>query len=339
MASKRIGPQTVRFNNPPVIIGFGATVGPMEGDGPLGDSFDEVVSDLYAGQDSFEKAERELMKRACHHALAKARIDVKDLNYFLAGDLLNQLITSTFNALPLQTPFMGLYGACSTSMESLSLAAMLCDGEFADKVLIATSSHNATAERQYRYPVEYGSQRRPYAQWTVTGAGAAVVAAGGQGQGPRVTHVTTGKVVDLGITDPFNQGAAMAPAAVDTLMAHFKETGRAPDYYDLIVTGDLAQFGREMAIETAGREGLDLGPRYQDCGVMIFDSERQDVHAGGSGCGCSAAVVFGHLLKQMQQGGSLKRLLAVATGALLSPTSFQQGENIPAIAHAVAIEA
>jgi stage V sporulation protein AD len=339
MASKRIGAQTVRFASPPVILGAGVAAGPMEGDGPLGGSFDEVVPDLYLGQQTYEKAERELMKRACHHALAKARIDVKDLNYFLAGDLLNQLITSTFNALPLQTPFLGLYGACSTSMESLGLAAMLCDGGFADKVLVATSSHNATAERQYRYPVEYGSQRRPYAQWTVTAAGAAVVAAAGQGEGPRITHVTTGKVVDLGIKDPFDQGAAMAPAAIDTMLAHFNETGRSADYYDLIVTGDLASFGKEMALEVARRAGLELGDRYEDCGVMIYDRSRQDVHSGGSGCGCSAAVVFGHLLKQVSAGGRVRRLLVVATGALLSPTTFQQGENIPAIAHAVAIEA
>lgn len=339
MATKRLGPQTVFLENQPVMIGAAAVVGPMEADGPLGASFDEAVGDLYAEQETYEKAERELMKRAVNRALEKARTDLKDLNYFLAGDLLNQLITSSFNAVSLNTPFFGLYGACSTSMESLGLAAMLCDGGFADKVLVSTSSHNATAERQYRYPVEYGTQRRPYAQWTVTAAGAAVITASGQGKGPRITHVTTGKVVDLGIKDPFNQGAAMAPAAVDTMMAHFNDTKRAPNYYDLILTGDLGHFGREMAVRIAREQGLELGDNYQDGGIMIYDNARQDVHSGGSGCGCSAAVVFGHLLKEMNQNQKPARLLVVATGALLSPTSFQQGENIPAIAHAVAIEA
>jgi stage V sporulation protein AD len=338
VARKRLGLQTVALENPPVIIGKAAVAGPMEAQGPLGKEYDLTYPDLILGQQSFEKAERTMVQDACRLALQSAGIKgmPPEIDYFLAGDLLNQIISSTFSALPLGVPFFGLYGACSTLCESLSLGAMLIDGGYADKVLCATASHNCTAERQYRYPTEYGGQRKPYAQWTVTGSGALVVAA--QGTGPRITHVTTGRVMDYGIPDPFNQGAAMAPAAVHTIAAHFSDTGRTADYYDLIVTGDLARFGQEMALRLAGEQKLGLTyENYKDCGVLVFDNTTQDVHSGGSGCGCSAIVTCGHLLKEMARG-KLGKLLLVATGALLSPTTFQQGENIPAIAHAVAIE-
>ncbi len=337
MARKRLGYQTVRFDFPPVITGFGAVAGPTEAQGPLGDQFDHTYPDLVVGQKSFEKAEQIMMQDACKIALQKAGIQGQQpkVDYFLAGDLLNQIITANFSALSLGVPFLGMYGACSTFCETMAVGAMLIDGGFADAVLCAVSSHNGTAERQYRYPVEYGSQRKAYAQFTVTGAGAVVLK--GQGAGPRITHVTTGKVNDLGVKDPFNQGAAMAPAAVDTIEVHLKDTGRSIDYYDLVVTGDLARFGQEMAIRLAAERKITLGDRYQDCGVLLYDLQRQDVHAGGSGCACSALVTCGHLLKQMQQQ-KLRKLLVVATGALLSPTTFQQGENLPAIAHAVAIE-
>jgi stage V sporulation protein AD len=337
VARKRLGLQTVRLENPPVIIGHAAVAGPMEAEGPLGGEFDHTYADLMLGQQSFEKAERIMLQDACQLALEHAGLKgaPPPVDYFLAGDLLNQIISSTFSALPLGIPFLGLYGACSTFCESLSVGSMLVDGGFADRVLCATASHNATAERQYRYPVEYGGQRKPYAQWTVTGAGAVVLAAAGDG--PHITHVTTGKVADMGIKDPFNQGAAMAPAAVDTIDAHCKDTGRAPEYYDLIVTGDLAHFGVEMATKLAAERNLFLGDRHRDCGVLIYDNERQDVHSGGSGCGCSASVACGHLFREFKRG-RIKRMLLVATGALLSPTTFQQGENIPTIAHAVAIE-
>ncbi|MFZ5827626.1 MAG: stage V sporulation protein AD [Bacillota bacterium] len=338
MAKKRLGMRTVYLEHQPYIVGAAAVAGPMEAEGPLGNDYDQTYPDLMIGQQSFEKAERQMMIDACNLALQKANITEKPpkVDYFLAGDLLNQIITSSFAGLQLAIPFLGLYGACSTFSQSLSIGAMLIDGGFADKVLCSVSSHNASAERQYRYPVEYGSQRKPYAQWTVTGAGAVVLAA--SGQGPRITHVTTGKVTDMGIKDPFDQGAAMAPAAVDTIVTHLKDTGRNADYYDLIVTGDLARFGRDMAVKLAAQQNVVLGERYQDCGIMVYDNTRQDVHSGGSGCGCSAIVTCGHLLKQMSQG-KLKKLLLVATGALLSPTTFQQGENIPTIAHAVALEA
>lgn len=337
MAKKRLGYQTVQLTSPPFIVGAAAVAGPMEAQGPLGHEFDQTYPDLLAGQKSFEKAERLMMQDACQLALKKAGItgSPPKVDYFLAGDLLNQLITSTFSALPLAVPFLGLYGACSTFAESLGLGAMLIDGGYADKVLCATGSHNAASERQFRYPTEYGSQRKPYAQWTVTGAGAAVLNA--TGSGPRITHVTIGKVTDMGIKDPFDQGAAMAPAAVDTIDVHLKDTGRSPEYYDLIVTGDLARFGRQMAIRLAAERNLVLGERYQDCGALVYDNEKQDVHSGGSGCASSAIVTCGHLLKEMSRG-KIKKLLVVATGALFSPTTFQQGENIPTIAHAVAIE-
>lgn len=337
MTQKRLGYQTVRLEVPPAIIGAAAVAGPMEAAGPLGQEYDQTYPDLMIGQKSFEAAERIMMQDACKLALKKAGVtgNPPPIDYFLAGDLMNQLVTSSFSALPLGIPFLGMYGACSTLCESLSIGAMLIDGGFAEKVLCATGSHNASSERQYRYPTEYGGQRKPYAQWTVTGAGALVLAM--TGMGPRITHVTTGKVMDLGIKDPFNQGAAMAPAAISTIKAHLSDTGRNVDYYDLIVTGDLARYGREMALRLAAEQQLTLGESFQDCGIMVFDNTQQDVHSGGSGCGCSAIVTCGHLLKEMSRG-KLKKILLVATGALFSPTTFQQGENIPTIAHAVAIE-
>jgi stage V sporulation protein AD len=329
--------QTVQLEQPVIIAGAAAVAGPMEADGPLGSEYDMTYPDLVIGQKSFEAAERLMMQDACKLALQHAGISGSPpkVDYFIAGDLMNQITTSSFSAQPLGLPFLGVFGACSTLCESLSIGAMLIDGGYADKVLCATGSHNCTAERQFRYPTEYGGQRRPYAQWTVTGAGGVVLAA--EGQGPHITFVTTGKVTDMGIKDPLDQGAAMAPAAVDTIDIHLKDTGRSADYYDLIVTGDLARFGQQMAIRLAAERQLTLGARYKDCGVLVFDNERQDVHSGGSGCGCSAIVTCGHLLKEMQRG-KIKKLLVVATGSLFSPTTSQQGENIPTIAHAVAIE-
>lgn len=336
VAEKRLGRQTVAFQNPPVIVGMAAVAGPKEGEGPLGADFDHVYRDVTLGQDSFEKAEREMMKNACLTALQKAGLTPADVDFFLAGDLLNQIITASFTALEIGAPYLGVYGACSTSAEGLALAAMLIDGGFARRVLVACSSHNATAERQYRYPVEYGGQRKPYSQWTVTGAGAAVLSR--EGEGPRVTHATLGKVFDHGVKDPYNQGAAMAPAAADTIVRHLLDTGRRPEDYDLIATGDLARFGHQLARELVARDaGITLGDNFTDCGILIY-REDQGVHSGGSGCACSAVVTFGHFAREMERG-RIRRLLLVATGALLSTTSAQQGENIPAVAHGVVIEA
>lgn len=333
--SKKIGGQTVKFTYPPVITGAAAVVGPMEGEGPLREYFDYIYTDNICGQASFEKAERQMVQNACYLALQSIQKVHKDMDFYLSGDLLNQITTSGFSASKMDVPYFGLYGACSTLGESLALGGMLIDGGFADQVLVSTSSHNCTSERQYRYPTEYGGQRPPYAQWTVSGAGAAVVAR--EGSGPRITFVTVGKVLDMGIKDPFNMGAAMAPAAAKTMVSHFAETGRAPAYYDLILTGDLGRFGRDLAIQlTAEYGGFDLSKNYSDCGIMIYKPD-QDVHSGGSGCGCSATVTWGYIFKEMKKG-NLKKVLVVPTGALHSPTTFQQGENIPAIAYAVALE-
>ncbi len=250
---------------------------------------------------------------------------------------MNQIISNSFAARSLGVPYIGVFGACSTSMESLALASMLVNSGAAEHVLAGTCSHNCTAEKQFRYPTEYGSQKPPTAQYTVTGAGAAVVA--NKGEGPVVECATIGKVIDLGITDPFNMGAAMAPAAVDTIQAHFNDTGRSPSDYDLIVTGDLAGVGHPIAKELLLKNGVPMNDTvFGDCGLMVYDVQKQKVQAGGSGCGCSAVVTYGHLLKRIKKG-ELKRILVVATGALLSPLSFQQGESIPCIAHAVAISA
>lgn len=331
---KRLG-ETLRFANPPYVIGWGSAVGPMEGQGPLGKTFDMVYPDLTMGEESFEKAERKLLEEACRRALQRAMLQEADIDLFLAGDLLNQITTSSFTALKVGAPFAGLYGACSTFALGIALGAALIDGGFCRRVLVGAASHNATAERQYRYPTEYGALRKPYSQWTVTGAGAVVLA--DEGSGPRVTLATLGKVADMGVKDPYNQGAAMAPAALQTIQTHLSDTNKAPEAYNMIATGDLAAFGRQMALDLARKQGMHLDAVLHDCGEMIFDREKQDVHSGGSGCGCSASVFCGHFMQQFGQN-KLQHLLLVATGALLSTTTFQQGENIPSVAHAVAIE-
>ena len=335
MAQKRLGKQTIRLSNPPSMLAAAAVVGPKEGEGPLSKYFDMIQKDDYFGQDSWEKAESKFVEEAVKRAIIKSGVSITAIDYMLAGDLLNQIISSSFAARNLQIPYLGMYGACSTMAESISIGSMIIDGGYADHVICATSSHFSSAERQYRFPLEQGVQRPPYAQWTVTGSGATMLAS--TGNGPYVTHITTGKVVDFGIKDANNMGAAMAPAAVDTISAHFKETGRAPGYYDLIVTGDLAAVGKEIALELLKKEGIDIQNNYNDCGCMIFDNANQDTHSGGSGCGCSASVLNGYLHNQLKHG-ELNRLLFVATGALLSPISAWQGESIPCIAHAVAIE-
>ena len=273
-----------------------------------------------------------MQSRALEQAMKKGGLKPGDLDYILAGDLLNQCIGTSFGLRDFQIPFFGLYGACSTMGESIALASLLIDGGFARIVGAMTSSHYCTAERQYRMPVPYGSQRTPTAQWTATAAGCCIL--GTQGEGPYVTHVTCGRIVDKGITDANNMGAAMAPAAYDTLAAHFRETGRKPTDYDLILTGDLGALGHEIVIDFFARDGIDMRHNYRDCGLMLYDLKKQDMHAGGSGCGCCAAVLNGYLLRQMRQK-KLQRILFAPTGALLSPTSSFQGESIPSICHAV----
>ena len=335
MNQKRLGRQTVALERPPALIGWAAVAGQKERKGPLGALFSATSEDDTFGESSWEKAESAMQRLALSTALDRAGLAGSALDYVLAGDLLNQCISSTFALRGREVPFFGLYGACSTMAESLSLASLLLDGGFGRYAAALTSSHFCSAERQYRTPLEYGGQRTPTAQWTVTGSGAVILDA--QGTGPRVTHVTTGKIVDKGIRDPANMGAAMAPAAYDTIRAHFSETGRKPSDYDLIATGDLGELGKEIVADFFHRDGVEL-PNLTDCGLLIYDMEQQDVHCGGSGCGCSAAVLSALFLPGMMEG-RWKRILFCGTGALLSPTSTQQGETIPGICHAVALEA
>lgn len=334
MAVKKIGKQTVQFLNPPTILSTSTIVGPKEGEGPLRDYFDKILIDDLYGENSWEMAESKILREAVKTAIQKSNLNISDIEYMFSGDLLNQLMSTSFAARDLKIPFFGLYGACSTMAESLSLGAITIDGGFADHIVAVTSSHFSSAERQYRFPLELGNQRKLTAQWTVTGSGAAIVSS--FGAGPKITHVTTGKVVDLGIKDANNMGAAMAPAAMDTIVIHFQDTGFSPDSYDLIVTGDLGAIGKEIAEEMILDKGYNITKVYNDCGLLIFDNMAQDTHAGGSGCGCSAAVFCGYIYKEMEKR-NLNRVLLVSTGALLSTTSAQQGQSIPSVAHAVTI--
>lgn len=329
------GHQSWIFNSKPTIIGSAAVGGPFEGNGALADDFDILYEDLWLGQDSYEKAEKALLEHACERAIQKSKIQKGDINFFLSGDLMNQIISSSFTARALGIPFLGIFGACSSSMEGLSLAAQLIDNKCAKYVVAAASSHNAAAEKQFRYPTDYGVQKPPSAQWTVTGAGAVVLAE--NGNGPKVTSATIGRVVDMGISDPFNVGAAMAPAAVDTIEAHFRDLHIDASHYDLIATGDLGKVGHEIAISLFKKHGIKMPQNiFTDCGLLIYKKE-QPSFSGGSGCGCSATVTYGHLLNRMRKG-ELKKILIVATGALMSPISYQQKESIPCVAHAVSIE-
>jgi stage V sporulation protein AD len=331
-----VGRQSWSFDRKPVIIGTGTAVGPEEGRGPLHADFDIINDCMECGEKTWEKAEKRLMEDAAQEAVKKAGLSPDEVNFYIGGDLLNQIISNSFAARSLGIPYLGIFGACSTSMEGLALASMLVQTGGARYALAGTCSHNCTAEKQFRYPTEYGAQKPPTAQYTVTGAGAAVVAA--EGDGPRVLRATIGKVLDMGIKNPYNMGAAMAPAAVDTIETHCRDFGIDPGEYDLIVTGDLASVGFDIANELFSQHAFPIrNTTYFDCGLMIYNMEEQNVQAGGSGCGCSATVTYGHLMKKLAKG-DLNRILVVATGALLSPLSFQQGESIPCIAHAVAIE-
>ena len=338
MATRRLGQQTVCLPMKPAICAGAACVGPKEGEGPLGAVFDRVMEDELYGQQSFELAERQMVLDAARMAIQKAAFRESDVQFFMGGDLLNQIISASFAARELAVPFIGLYGACSTMSEGLCVGSMLVDGGHADHVLFVASSHFCTAERQYRFPLEYGNQRTPTAQWTVTGAGATLLSLSPRTPPmARVTQVCMGRVVDLGVTDANNMGAAMAPAAADTLLALLEDTHTAPSDYDLIVTGDLGQVGHSLLLKLMLEQGMPLRENCcQDCGLMIYD-DAQDTHAGGSGCGCSASVLNGYLLPRLQTG-ELRRIIFMSTGALMSPTSSLQGESIPGVAHAVVLE-
>ena len=331
----RLGRQTLSLERPPVILSHAAVGGRQEGEGPLSAYFDCLCEDSFFGEKTWEKAESAMQKTALSKALEKSSFSPEDLDYVLAGDLLNQCIGTSFGLREFGIPFYGLYGACSTMGESIALASLLLAGGCARKIAAMPSSHFCTAERQYRMPVPYGSQRTPTAQWTATAAGCVILAA--EGQGPYVTHVTCGKIVDRGITDANNMGAAMAPAAYDTLSAHFAATGTGPQDYDLVITGDLGVLGHRIVMDLFAQDGVDMGKNYKDCGMLLYDIQAQDMHAGASGCGCAASVLCGYLLREMA-GGKWNKILFAPTGALLSPTSSFQGESIPSICHAVVIE-
>ncbi len=332
---KRLGKKTVILPSQPHIIETSSIVGKKEGEGPLAKYFDFILSDEYWGEKSFEKTEIKILKENLNKVLQKANKTPEDINYVLAGDLLNQCISSSYAVRESEIPFIGLYGACSTMVESMALGSMIVDGGFADNVLAITSSHFCSAERQFRFPLEQGTQRPPTSQWTVTGSGAAIIST--DQKGPKITHVTIGSVVDMGIKDANNMGAAMAPAAADTIYSHLKETGRAPNYYDLIVTGDLGYIGGEILKDLLQKNDINIKNRYNDCGILMFDKQKQDTHSGGSGCGCCGSVFAGFLYEKLQKK-ELNKILLVATGALMSTTAVQQGEAIEGIAHAIAIE-
>ena len=332
---ERVGESTIRLIRQPAILGYAAVGGKKEGEGPLGRYLDAVFEDAHLGMDTWEQAESALQKEAMTRAIEKAGILKNRLQVLFAGDLLNQNIASTFGLREMEVPLIGQFGACSTMGQTLALAALFVDSGSADLCGAVTSSHFCTAERQFRFPLEYGGQRTPTSQWTATASGACVV---GVGNGVRVDSICFGRVCDLGVTDMANMGAAMAPAAADTIARYLRDTGTTPQDYDLIATGDLGQVGSELCRQLMEEKGVTLGGNYTDCGLLLFDRQRQDVHAGGSGCGCSAAVLCAHLLPLMEKG-AFRRVLFCPTGALMSPTSSQQGESIPGICHAVCLVA
>lgn len=334
MANNRIGKRTVKLKNKPTIISTSSIVGPKEADGPLKDYFDIKIDDDLYGEKSWEFAESKMVQTVVQHAVSKANKSISDVNYMIAGDLLNQLLSTSFAAREVSIPFLGVYGACSTMSQSLSIGAMIVDGGFADLVVAATSSHYCTAERQFRFPLELGNQKPMTAQWTVTGSGCSLIS--NNGEGPKIKYLTIGKVIDEGITDANNMGAAMAPAAIDTIFSYFDDTKDDPNSFDMIATGDLGKVGMQITIDLLKEKGLDISKVYTDCGVEIFDLESQDVHCGGSGCGCSASVFNGYIYK-MLKSKKFNKVMLVSTGALLSPTSTLQKESIPSVAHAVVI--
>jgi len=330
--------EVIKLNKPVYILSSAAVGSAKEKDGPLGDYFDITDKDIKFGMDTFEAGESEMQRLALNTALKKAKTHHKELNAILAGDLLNQCTSSTYGLIEFDAPFIGLYGACSTMAEGLALGSLLIDGGHFSKIAAATASHFCAAERQFRFPLEYGGQRPPTAQWTVTAAGAAILSgASADSAGPQITEVLFGKIIDKGVTDLTNMGAAMAPAAVDTILKYFRETGANPSDFDIIATGDLGAEGKRITENLLLSEGLDIREKYNDCGLMIYDCERQDVHSGGSGCGCSAGVFCGYLMSKLMLG-EYKNILLICTGALMSPGSVMQGNSIPGIAHLVHVQ-
>ena len=331
----RIGKQTICFDNPPTILESASIVGPKEANGPLATYFDKCLEDEFWGEKSWEKAESKIIKETVNLVVSKSNLTTQDIDYIFAGDLLNQCISCDFGLRDTNIPYFGVFGACSTFAESMCLGSVFVEGKGAKNVICATSSHFCSAEKQFRFPLELGTQRPPTAQWTVTGSGAVILSS--KGEGPHITNITPGKIVDMGVKDANNMGAAMAPAALDTLITHFQDTGRKPSYYDAIITGDLGHVGKDILKDMAQSKGYNINSNYNDCGVLIFDKEKQDTHSGGSGCACIATVFSGYFFEQLKEK-KIKRILLIATGALMNSTSMQQGESIPGIAHAISIE-
>ncbi|WP_310605182.1 stage V sporulation protein AD [Anaerosporobacter sp.] len=348
MSQKMMGSRSVQFATPTYIVGSYSLVGKKEGEGPLSTYFDEIEEDPMFGGETWEEAESRLQYKTASKALESAGYKQEEIRYLVAGDLLGQLIATSFGLMDLQIPLFGIYGACSTMGESMSLGATLVDGGFADKVMALTSSHFGGAEKQFRFPLDYGNQRPLAATWTVTGSGAVVIVSEEEmnkhrqknnSQEPyiKITGITTGKVVDFGVKDSMNMGACMAPSACDVIYHNLKDFNYNPEEYDKIITGDLGYVGKDILLDMLKEKGYDITSRYMDCGIEIFSQEEQDTHSGGSGCGCSASTLTGYIFKKMKKQ-EWKKVLFVPTGALLSPVSFNEGNSVPGIAHGVMLE-
>jgi stage V sporulation protein AD len=342
--TKIVGKQSVSFTNPPYIIAAASIAGKKEGEGPMGAHFDVIHQDPLVGKDSWEEAESELIRQAATKALEKAGLKNTDIRYLVGGDLLGQLIATSFGIAELEIPTFGLYGACSTMGEAMSVGSILVDGGFAGRVLALTSSHFAGAEKQFRFPLDYGNQRPYSASWTVTGSGAVILGDQNSYQSKDneapvvIKGITTGKIIDFGLKDSMNMGACMAPAAYETIRQNFEDFGVQPSYYDKIITGDLGYVGKNILIDLLKEKNYDITANHMDCGIEIFDKDSQDTHSGGSGCGCSALIFTGYILKQLRSR-AWKRVLFIPTGALLSQVSYNEGKTVPGIAHAVIVEA
>lgn len=337
--NKKVGKQSVAFEHPPYITGFSSVTGQKEIEGPLGMYFDYSDSDPMFGGTCWEDAESRMQKKAAELAIQKAKLKNTDIDYLVAGDLLGQLIATSFGIIDLNIPLFGVYGACSTMGEAMSIGASLVDGGFAEHVVALTSSHNASAEKQFRFPLAYGNQRPLAATWTVTGSGAVVISKTNtvSKENYQITGMTTGKVVDYGVKDSMNMGACMAPAACNVISQNLSDFNIQPTHYDKIITGDLGYVGKTILLDLLKEEGYDISTQYMDCGIEIYDKEEQDTHSGGSGCGCSAITLCGYVMDMLKKK-KWSRVLFVPTGALLSPVSFNEGNSVPGIAHGVVIE-
>ena len=341
---KQKGKASVLFENPPLVLAAASVVGKKEGEGPLGEYFDRIEVDPMLGKKTWEQAESELQTRTTSLVIEKSGLKKEDIRYYFGGDLLAQLIATSFGVMDMEFPMFGIYGACSTMGEAMGLGSMVVDGGFADHIVVTASSHFASAEKQFRFPLEYGNQRPYSATWTVTGCGSVVISQNTgnkriKGKKPlaKITGMTTGKIVDMQFKDSMNMGAAMAMAAMDTILTNFRDLEVDGNYYDRIITGDLGQVGKRLLLDYLVKAGYDIESRYMDCGIEIFDETTQDTHAGGSGCGCSASVLCAYILPKIRDG-VWKRVLFIPTGALLSTVSFNEGQSVPGIAHAVILE-